>query len=482
MSNVKNKPFISLLWVALIITALRILYLWINQRNLDIEEAQYWSWSQHLALGYHSKPPMISWVIYFSTLLFGNQEWAIRIFSPITYFFTALFVYGCAKKLFNPQIGFWSAVSVLVLPAVTYSASIMSTDPLLILFWSLALMTFTYAYQSGRTGWWLLCGVAIGLGILSKYTMLAFLLSAILYFICNIHRRSPLKSGGPYLALVVAILIFLPNAIWNTQHHNPALEHVVEHNIHVQGLHLHWQNLSYFLLSQIGILGPVLVIFLIVAIVRRRRLEQHEAALLLLCFTVPWLLLMAAEALLSRAYANWAVAAYPSGIILTVAYMWEQKHRGWLKFSVVLNIIISVILYAWELAIAYGFLNWPIPDRPNWQDFGSKIEQQQRYYPNLSYLVYNRELWSKTLYYGKVPKNRLFIWDPKKDNDWKEDSPVYSHPEGGNFVLITDNAQLPLEMVASFQNYRLIDELTVSQRLNGRQKQIFIYWLQGFNK
>lgn len=474
MSRVKNHPFSSLLWIALIITALRIFYLLINQRNLDVDEAQYWSWSRHLALGYHSKPPMISWAIYFSTRLFGDQEWAIRILSPVTYFFTALFVYGCAKKLFNPQIGFWSGISVLVLPAVTYSASIISTDPFLILFWSLALMAFTYAYQTRGPGWWLLCGVAIGLGTLSKYTMLAFLLSAILYFICNVHRRSPLKSFGPYLTLIVALLIFLPNAIWNTHHHNPALEHVVEHNIHVQGIHFHWENLTYFFLSQIGILGPVLFIFLIIAILRRRRLDQPEASLLLLCFTIPMLLLVSVEALLSRAYTNWAAVAYPSGIILTVAYMWERNRRGWLKFSVVLNLIILVILYAWEIAIAYGWLNWPLPDRPNWKDFGSKIQEQQRLYPNLSYLVDDRELWSKSLYYGKVSKNRLFIWDPQKNIDWKEDSPVYSVAGGKSFVFISTSAQLSPEMARVFQNSRLLDEFTVNQRLSGRQKQIYI--------
>ncbi len=480
-SSAKNS-FNSFLWIALIFTAWRIFYLFINHRSLDVEEAQYWSWSQHLALGYHSKPPMISWVIHFSTLLFGHSEWAIRIISPITYFFTALLVYGCAKKLFNPHIGFWSGISVLALPAVTYSASIISTDPLLILFWSLALFAFIYAYQSRGLGWWFLCGIAVGLGMLSKYTMLAFVLSAILYFICNIHRPSPLKGWGPYLALIVAILIFLPNAIWNTQHHNPALEHVVEHNIHVQGVHFHWKNLAYFILSQAGILGPVLFMLLFIAIFRWRRLGHNEASLLLLCFTVPMLLMIAVEALLSRAYANWAVAAYPSGIILTVAYLWKKKWRGWLKFSVILNILISIFLYAWEMAIAYGFLNWPIPDRPNWKDFGNKIETQQRYFSHLSYLVYDRELWSKTLYYGKVPKSRLYIWDPYQKIDWKEDNLVYNIPVGKNYVLISYNAHLPSEMLNSFQNYQLLDTFTVSQRLSGRQKQIYIFWLEGFNQ
>ena len=103
-------------WIALAITALRIVYLFFNHRDLDIEEAQYWTWSRHLALGYHSKPPMISWVIYFSTWLFGNSEWAIRLFSPLTYLGTALFLYGASKDLYHRAIGFWAGIMVLLIP------------------------------------------------------------------------------------------------------------------------------------------------------------------------------------------------------------------------------------------------------------------------------------------------------------------------------------------------------------------------------
>src|SRR5262249_12052746 len=140
-----NATFKRFLWVALAITALRIIYLFINHRELDVEEAQYWTWSQHLALGYHSKPPMISWVIDFSTWIFGNSEWAIRFFSPITYLFSALLLYGCGKILYDDTIGFWSGLTVLLLPGVTYSAAIISTDPILLLFWCLAFYAFINA-------------------------------------------------------------------------------------------------------------------------------------------------------------------------------------------------------------------------------------------------------------------------------------------------------------------------------------------------
>jgi hypothetical protein len=468
------------LWIAITITGLRIIYLLFNHRDLDIEEAQYWTWSQHLAMGYHSKPPMISWVIYFTTQLFGHAEWAIRLFSPIAYFFSALALYGLGKKLYHPAIGFWSAVTVLLLPGVTYSATIISTDPLLVLFWSLALYALANASQTNRLRWWILCGIAIGLGMLSKYTMVVFFISLLLYLICTIEHPFLWKKPGAYLAVLIALMIFSPNAVWNTLHHNAAMHHVISHNIDIEGVHFKLKELSFFVLAQIAILGPVLFLFLIIALLRSQRLTQRESSRFLICFTLPMLILICMEALLSRAYANWAAIAYPSGVVLAVAYMWEKKYRRWLKFSVWLNLLAAIVLCGWELAIAYGYCHWPHPNQPSWSDFGKSVQRYSAHKPGALFLVDNRELWSKTMYYGKVPKDQLYVWDPHRQVDWVDYPQHLSLPTGKDFILITYQDHLPDSMQQAFMETQNVGSLTAQQRLLGREAHIYIYTLRGF--
>lgn len=467
----------KILWIGLVITALRIAYLLVNHRDLDIEEAQYWTWSQHLAWGYHSKPPMISWAIYFSTLIFGNSEWAIRILSPLTYFITSLFLYAIGKKLFNAQVGFWSALTVLLLPGVTYSATIISTDPFLILFWSAALYCFIEGCRNYRWTWWAGCGLAIGLGLLSKYTMLAFLLSAILYFISSLHTPSPLKKFGPYLAVFIAFCIFLPNAIWNGQHHNATLHHLVDHNINVEGFHLHFKNLVVFLLSQIAILGPIVVVFFIVAFFKARSLDR-DTFRLLACFTLPMLVIICGEALLSRAYANWGVVGYPSGIILTVAYMWEQHFRGWLKANVGLHVLVALLLWGWEICVAYGVCSWPYPSHLNWRDFGVAVARAHSLHPHAHYLVSDRELWSKTLYYGKIPKADLYVWDPEHTADWLDNPVNLTVPTGQEFIFMTYSDSLPGNMMSSIQQYQKMGDMLIQPRLFEHSSHIYFYWVR----
>lgn len=214
------------------------------------------------------------------------------------------------------------------------------------------------------------------------------------------------------------------------------------------------------------------------AVLASRRIEPIDSSRLLVCFTLPMLVLIMGEALLSRAYANWAVAAYPSGIILTVAYMWERNFRRWLKFSVGLSIVTAIVLCGWELAVAYGYLNWPQPTRPSWQDFGALIQHQQTTTPSARYLVDDRELWSKTLYYGRIPKDDLFVWDPNNTVDWIDNPANLTIPADKNFIFITHSADLPASILKSFRQHRRIDDVLVTQRLQGYQTHVFIYFLR----
>lgn len=467
-------------WIALLITALRLLYLAINHRDLDVEESQYWTWSQHLSFGYHSKPPLISWAIHLSTWLFGNSEWGIRVFSPICYFICSLYLYKIGQSLFNQMIGFWTALSLLLLPGVAYSSTLISTDPLLLLFWSMSLYYFIVGLQSSKTSAWIACGITIGLGLLSKYTMLVFLISAGVYLLFSNQYRSILREKGPYLTLLIAVVIFLPNLIWNSTHQNAAIHHVIDHNINVHGIQWHPKKLGIFIISQLGILGPILIIFFLIALFHIRQLIQNEQNKLLLCFTIPILLLVIGEALLSRAYGNWAATAYPSALVFVIAYLYQQYPIFWLKLTNILHAVAIFIFCSIELAIAYGWSQWPTAASPNWHDFGNVVNGMHLFLNNSEYLVDSRELWSKSIYYGKVPKSNLYVWDPRHKITWVDNPAHKNVPLNKNFILITHAAKLPENMTHSFKKQKQIAKISVNQRLRGHQDWIYIYWMEDF--
>ena len=83
------------------ITALRLLWLALQPADLFPDEAQYWVWSQQLALGYYSKPPLVAWLIAATTRLFGDSEFAVRLSAPLLHAGAAFFVYGIGARLYD---------------------------------------------------------------------------------------------------------------------------------------------------------------------------------------------------------------------------------------------------------------------------------------------------------------------------------------------------------------------------------------------
>jgi len=77
----------------------------LNALNIDLfyDETYYYYWSKHLNFGYYSKPPMIAYVIYIFTHIFGNSELAIRLTSNLFYSLTAVIIYLIAKETFKKE-------------------------------------------------------------------------------------------------------------------------------------------------------------------------------------------------------------------------------------------------------------------------------------------------------------------------------------------------------------------------------------------
>src|SRR5690606_32116228 len=133
-------------------------------------------------------------------------------------------------------------------------------------------------------------------------------------------------AAGAALAAVLA-----PNLIWNATHGFATFQHTAA-NAAWSGVQLfNIQEMAAFLGSQFGVFGPIPLGVLIVGIAlaaRARRITPQD--LTLLCFTLPPLLIVTAQAFISRANANWSGAGYLAGSVLVAARLMRWRARGWL--------------------------------------------------------------------------------------------------------------------------------------------------------
>jgi len=319
--------------------------------TLYVDEAYYWGWSRELAWGYFSKPPMIAGLIALTTAFLGDGLIGVKAASLILYPATALLLFGLGRRLYDVRTALFGALAFLILPITSALGLFASTDAPLLFCWTAALWALHVALKEARLRDWLLLGLICGLGLMSKYTMAAFLLSALVLLLGTPEGRAALKTPGPWLTAVVALAILAPNLWWNWQNDFPTFRHTAEITHHEAAGSK--GNTLEFIGAQFGAIGPLLALGLVGALFSLRRAWQHEGDRLLVAGTLPLLLLVIAQSFTSEANANWAGPIYASGSLLAVAWLRRGTGRHRLLIAaLVLNLAITVVLYH-----SHGFLN-----------------------------------------------------------------------------------------------------------------------------
>lgn len=255
------------LWKLMAFAVVLLMYrVWLIQHSgisLFFDEAQYWDWSRHLAWGYYSKPPMIAGLIWLSTKLFGASVVGVKLMTMLLYPVTALVMVGFARALWptssGVRTGAVAGALFLTLPMVGALGLFASTDAPLLLCWTVAGWMLWRAQVTNRMAYWIGLGLACGLGLMSKYTMAAFALTA-LWTLWAVHGpRRGVARPGPWVAIALALLILSPNLWWNAHHGFPTLQHTAELTTK-SGRNGGLLSALEFAGGQLLMLGPVVVI------------------------------------------------------------------------------------------------------------------------------------------------------------------------------------------------------------------------------
>src|SRR5437868_5314789 len=198
-------------------TAMRLIYAGII--DLRTDEAYYWTWSKESVLSFLDHPPMIAWFIRFGTAIFGDTNFGVRFAGILAMLVTQLLLADIVRRVTH---NVRAVVLALLLPeAALYYGLLMAKvapDTALIPFAMAMLWSLVRLAQSDDGRWWLAAGLFAGLSALSKFTAIMLLPAVIAFALVPDWRGRWLRSPYPYLAALIAIVVFLPVLIWNAQH------------------------------------------------------------------------------------------------------------------------------------------------------------------------------------------------------------------------------------------------------------------------
>ncbi|MDI6744139.1 MAG: glycosyltransferase family 39 protein [Thermodesulfovibrionales bacterium] len=386
----KSKPYATALLISLLgLSLFRICYITYGVIDLSPDEAHYWEWSRRLDLSYYSKGPMIAYLIAIGTAVFGDNVFGIRIMAVISSALSSVLLYLLGKKMFDEKTGLAAAVLMQVIPLYSAYGVLFTIDSPFIFFWVLSLYLFWRAIEQQSSNaavlslgtrsasgesvgadhssllYWLLLGISIGLGLLTKYTMAFFYICALLFLLTSKERRGILLTKYPYICLALSLIIFSPVIIWNVSHNWVSLKHTAgQAHISEQWSRLgespvvtviseQWlKNFSEFLGSQIGVITPILFGLMFYAVFK---LKTHPELLgtklktdFLFWFSIPIIAFFILKSFHGKVQANWALPAYAAGFIALSAMFISklQNLKKITRWTLIAGIFISLMVTA----------------------------------------------------------------------------------------------------------------------------------------
>lgn len=194
---------------------LRLFYMGLP--DLMMEEAYYWNYAQHPALGYLDHPPMVAWLIWLGTALLGDTESGVRVGAFVCWCLTGMFGYLTARDLTDKSTAMRSLMLLAVLPFFFFTGLMMTPDAPLTASWAGALYFLQRALLNDRRGAWWGVGLCVGLGMLSKYTIALLGPATLVFMLLDRRLWYWLRRPGPYISALVAAAVFSPVIIWNAQ-------------------------------------------------------------------------------------------------------------------------------------------------------------------------------------------------------------------------------------------------------------------------
>jgi 4-amino-4-deoxy-L-arabinose transferase-like glycosyltransferase len=220
------------------------------------DEYLYLAEAHHMDWGYMEIPPMLS-VFAWITNFFGASMFWIRVWPALFGALTFLLVGRIILSLGGRIFALFLAWLPFMIDGYMRLFFLFMPGFLDVFFWTLMAFSVIRFIQTQQNKWLYLFGAAIGLGMMSKYSVAFYTISILAGILLTRHRKIFINKHF-YFASLIALLIFLPNIIWQYNHRFPVITHMNE----LQEEQLKYNSAAGFIISQLIMNLPCLFIWI----------------------------------------------------------------------------------------------------------------------------------------------------------------------------------------------------------------------------
>jgi Dolichyl-phosphate-mannose-protein mannosyltransferase len=254
-SNLSSQaePHRNTVLVSLVVLKIFLQFAGINRYGFFRDEFYYMACGNHLAWGYVDQPPLVALIAWLVKHTMGDSMFAVRLPCVLAgaaiVYLTGLLARELGGGAFAQGLAAATMVFAPIYLAFDSFYSMNAFEPLI---WMVCAWIVIRIAKGASPKLWVAFGVVAGVGLENKHTMLAFGLAVIASLLLTPERRI-LANRWLWIGGAVALLVFLPNLIWEATHGWPQVE-VVRNG---QAFKINRITPAQFLFEQVLFMGPV---------------------------------------------------------------------------------------------------------------------------------------------------------------------------------------------------------------------------------
>jgi hypothetical protein len=246
--------------------------------NLPLDLIEALLYGREWQLGYDKLPPLPWWLVELAYRLVGH-DFAYYLLAQISVVaaFAVIFV---ASRPLTGTLG--ALVAVLIVDGLhylNYTSAKFNHDVIQLPFWALAGYALHRGLRRGRIADWVLLGLAVGISLWAKYFVVVLVAPMVVFALVDREARQSLRTPGPYIAAVVALLVMAPHLIWLVKSDFLPFGYAEHRAVLSRGWYDHLWHPFQFAISQLFFLIPSFLIAAPLFIPRRAPSEPPIASL-----------------------------------------------------------------------------------------------------------------------------------------------------------------------------------------------------------
>ena len=193
------------------------------------------TWVSALEGGYYKHPPLPTWLFWMPVQLFGMTAWTSYVVGATCTLGTMAMLWRLLCDMRGWRHATLALLAVLCITYYNGRLYYYNHNVVLMVFVTASAYCCWKARLTGRIGWWVALGLAIGLGALAKYQIAVTVACVLVLWLTQRGWRDPRQRLGLLLSSLVALLVFSPHIAWLRSHDFGPISYAIESSL---GAHL----------------------------------------------------------------------------------------------------------------------------------------------------------------------------------------------------------------------------------------------------